>query len=143
MEETFPNDSGALKTVKLAGIPTAYGVDLLGVSSGGNHPAQKITGGPRQHTPAYQAPLSVAIKAAHSDKILVSAVSGITTGHIAQVLKNEMADVAFAGKQFQKDPVSVWTFVEQLGVNVRVAQRIEWGFRGGGSANNLKVQAKA
>ena len=56
---------------------TSYGVD---------HPAQKITGGPRQYTPTFLAPFSAAIKAAHGDKILVGAVGRITAGPIAQVL---------------------------------------------------------
>ena len=54
-------------------------MDLLDVSTGGISPKQKITGGP-----AYQAPFAEAVKKAHGDKILVSAVGAITDGPTAQ-----------------------------------------------------------
>lgn len=73
--------------------------------------------------------------------IFVGAVGGIRTGEIASaVLESEQADVAFVGRQFQKDPGTVWTFAEDLDVQVKVAHQIEWGFRGKGSS---KVKAKA
>ena len=66
-------------TVRLAGILAEHGVDLLDVSTGGIHPAQKIKGGP-----AYQAPFAEAVKKAHGDKILVGTVGVITDGRTAQ-----------------------------------------------------------
>ena len=66
-------------TVRLAGVLAEHGVDLLDVSSGGVTPMQKISGGP---TP--QVPLAEAVKKAHGDKILVSAVGSINDGKTAQ-----------------------------------------------------------
>ena len=101
-----------------------------------------IKGGLRLLLPAYHAPFSAAIKAALGDKILIGTVGGIKTGSIAEdVLSSGMADVVFVGRQFQKDPASVWTFAEDLGVKVKVAHQIEWGFRGRGSAGKTKNKA--
>lgn len=139
-------------SVKLAGIVAEHGVDLIDVSSGGLHKAQSIKVGPLLHTPsAYQAHFSEAIKKVHGVEvgsamkegkagIFVGAVGGIRTGEIASgVLESGQADVAFVGRQFQKDPATVWSFAEDLGVQVKVAHQIEWGFRGRGAS---KVKAK-
>ncbi|TFY68727.1 hypothetical protein EVJ58_g829 [Rhodofomes roseus] len=113
-------------TVRLAGLLAEHGVDLLDVSSGGAHPAQKIPG-----APTYQAPLAEAVKKAHGDKILVSAVGLITDGKTAQgVLDKGQADAVFVGRQFQKNPGTVWQFAEELGVDIKRAHQIEWGFTG-------------
>ncbi|KZT65810.1 FMN-linked oxidoreductase [Daedalea quercina L-15889] len=115
-------------TVRLAGLLAEHGVDLLDVSSGGTHRAQKIHGGP-----AYQAPFAELVKQAHGDKILVSAVGAMTDGHTAQgVLDKGQADVVLIGRQFQKNPGTVWQFAEELGVAVTVAHQIEWGWMGRG-----------
>lgn len=42
------------------------------------------------------------------------------------------ADAVFVGRQFQKNPGSVWAFAEELGVKITVAHQIEWGFIGRG-----------
>ncbi len=42
------------------------------------------------------------------------------------------ADVVFVGRQFQKNPATVWAFAEDLGVKITVAHQIEWGFGGRG-----------
>ncbi|KAI0792471.1 hypothetical protein C8Q75DRAFT_804847 [Abortiporus biennis] len=113
-------------TVKLAGLLADHGVDLLDVSSGGINSQQKIIS-----VGAYQAPFSEAVKKAHGDKILVSAVGNINTGKIAQeILDKGQADVIFVGRYFQKNPAIVWSFAEDLGVAVTVAHQIEWGFAG-------------
>ncbi|KAH9841650.1 uncharacterized protein C8Q71DRAFT_341984 [Rhodofomes roseus] len=113
-------------TVRIAGLLAEHGVDLLDVSSGGAHPAQKIPG-----APTYQAPLAEAVKKAHGDKILVSAVGLITDGKTAQgVLDKGQADAVFVGRQFQKNPGTVWQFAEELGVDIKRAHQIEWGFTG-------------
>ncbi|KAI0688871.1 FMN-linked oxidoreductase [Earliella scabrosa] len=115
-------------TVRLAGILAQHGVDLLDVSTGGIHPAQKIKGGP-----AYQAPFAEAVKKAHGDKILVGTVGVITDGRTAQgCLEKGQADVVFVGRQFQKNPGTVWAFADELGVTLTVAHQIEWGFMGRG-----------
>jgi len=136
LEEVLPNESwtGA-DTVKLAPILAEHGVDLLDVSSGGIHPAQKFKPGPLM-----QVPLSDAVKKAHGDKILVGAVGQITNGHLAQkVLDQDSADVIFVGRQFQKNPGTVWAFAEDLGVTITVAHQIEWGFAGRGGVGRKGV----
>ena len=40
------------------------------------------------------------------------------------------ADVVFVGRLFQKNPGVVWSFADDLGVDIRQAGQIEWGFRG-------------
>ena len=131
-------------TVKLAGILAKHGVDLIDCSSGGNHPAQKIAAGPLQVTGgAYQAQYAAAVRSVYGvngtetlkghPSILVAAVGGIRNGEVAEeVLQQGQADVVFVGRQFQKDPATIWTFAEQLGVQIKVAHQIEWAFRGRG-----------
>ncbi|TBU27660.1 hypothetical protein BD311DRAFT_807604 [Dichomitus squalens] len=65
-------------TVKLAAVLAEHGVDL-DVSSGGNSPDQQI-----QSVPGYQVPFAAAVKKVHGDKILVSTVSAIYKGKLAQ-----------------------------------------------------------
>ncbi|KAI9061968.1 FMN-linked oxidoreductase [Trametes sanguinea] len=128
LEEVFPNEPSwrSEDTVRLAGVLAEHGVDLLDVSSSGNNPAQKIKTGP-----AYQAHFAEAVKRAHGDKILVSAVGSINDGQLAQsVLDKGQADVIFVGRMFQKNPGLVWKFADDLGVEIHVAGQIHWGFRG-------------
>lgn len=152
LEEVFPNEpSWSINdTVKLAGILAQHGVDLLDVSSGGNHPAQKIAFGPLQQEPyAYQASFAEAVRKVHGvdgsetkkgrPSLLVGAVGGIRNGHAAnEVLEKGQADLILVGRQFQKDPGTVWAFAEQLGVDIKVAHQIGWAFKGRGSSQNLK-----
>ena len=65
--------------MRFAGVLAAHGVDLLDLSSGGNHPAQRIV-----HGAGYQVPFSEAVKRAHGDKILVGAVGAIYDGGLAE-----------------------------------------------------------
>ncbi|KAI0927134.1 hypothetical protein AcW1_007527 [Taiwanofungus camphoratus] len=128
-------------TVRLAGILADHGVDVIDVSTGGLHPAQKVKGGP-----AYQAPFAEAVKKAHGDKILVGTVGEITDGKTAQgALDKGQADVVFVARQFQKNPSSVWQFAEELGVDITVAHQIEWGFMGRGNVGRAhkKPETKA
>ncbi|KAL5511398.1 OYE32_3 [Sanghuangporus vaninii] len=132
LEESLPGEPSwtIQDTVKLAGILAAHGVDLLDVSSGGLHPAQKVTVSYK----AYQAPLAEAVKKAHgidtSSGLLVSAVGLITTGQLAEeILELGMADAVFVGRQFQKEPGTVLAFAEQLGVKIKIANQIEWGLK--------------
>ncbi|KAI0366918.1 FMN-linked oxidoreductase [Pilatotrama ljubarskyi] len=130
LEESLPNEPSwrSEDTVRLAGILADHGVDLLDVSSGGLHPQQKIKQGP-----AYQAPFAEAVKKAHGDKILVASVGNINDGKTAQgVLDKGQADVVFVGRQFQKNPGTVWAFAEDLGVTLTIAHQIEWGWKGRG-----------
>lgn len=121
-------------SVKLATILAERGVDLLDVSSGGNHPMQKITPGP-----GYQAPFAKEIKKSVGDKMLVGTVGSITKGTQAEAIltgKGEESkgpqelDLVIAGRMFQKNPSLVWTWAEDLGVEINVANQIRWGFGG-------------
>ena len=63
--------------------------------------------------------------------LLVGSVGSITDGHIAQgVLDKGQADAVLVGRQFQKNPATVWAFAEDLGVDIRKANQIGWGFAG-------------
>jgi 2,4-dienoyl-CoA reductase-like NADH-dependent reductase (Old Yellow Enzyme family) len=127
LEESLPQEPSwrSAETVKLARILATHGVDFLDVSGGGNHPAQKIRG---VGTAAYQAPFAHDVKQALGDKLLVGSVGAITNGLIAEdVLEKGHADAVLVGRQFQKNPGSVWAFAEDLGVDIYVAHQIEWG----------------
>ncbi|TBU40069.1 FMN-linked oxidoreductase [Dichomitus squalens] len=121
-------------TVKLAAVLAEHGVDLLDVSSSGNSPLQQIKG-----VPGYQVPFAEAVKKAHGDKILVSTVGSIHEGKFAQSILDEgKADVIFVGRLFQKNPGLVWSFADDLGVDIRQTGQIEWGFRGRGKPADKK-----
>lgn len=110
-------------TVKIGTILADRGVDLLDVSSGGNHPLQ------HPHTgPGYQAPFAKAVKEAVGDKMAVSAVGSITTGTQAEDLLHDMKlDAVFIGRQFQLNPGSVFSFADDLKVDVRMPNQVRWG----------------
>lgn len=112
-------------TVKFAKLIAEHGVDLLDVSSGGIHPAQKITPGP-----SYQAPFAFAVKKELGDKLHVTAVGAITKGTQANDLLEDGLDAVFVGRYFQKNPGLVWSFAEELDTPIKVANQIGWGFGG-------------
>lgn len=120
-------------TVKLAGLLAERGVDLLDVSSGGNHPLQHPHAGP-----AYQAPFAKEVKKAHGDKLLVGTVGSITEGKQANKLLEEGLDLAIAGRMFQKNPGLVWQWADDLGVEINQANQIRWGFGGRGKKGSSK-----
>ncbi|KAG7448555.1 FMN-linked oxidoreductase [Guyanagaster necrorhizus] len=127
LEESLPDVPSwrSEDTVRLAPILAQHGIDLLDVSSGGNNPKQKFT-----HGPAYQAPLAHDVKKSNPG-LVVSAVGSITDGHIAQnVLDQGQADLVMVGRHFQRNPGLVWSFADDLGVEVTLANQIHWGFRG-------------
>lgn len=104
------------------------GVGLLDVSSGGNHPGQKIKGGP-----GYQAPFANRIK------MLVSTVGNITQGKQAEELlqggkeaDDEPLDAVMAGRMFVKNPGLVWSWAEELVTKIYAANQISWEFDGRG-----------
>ncbi|KAI1453660.1 NADPH dehydrogenase [Annulohypoxylon moriforme] len=118
--------------VRLAKLFAEDGVDAIDVSSGGNHPLQKIKPGP-----AYQAPFAKAIKKAVGDKLLVMTVGSITAGKLAEELlvgdatdDNPPLDLVASGRLFQKNPGLVWTWAEELHTSIYVASQIGWGFGG-------------
>jgi 2,4-dienoyl-CoA reductase-like NADH-dependent reductase (Old Yellow Enzyme family) len=120
------------ESVKLAKILAERGVDVLDVSSGGNHRLQKVVGGL-----GYQAPAAKKIKAAVGDKMFVSTVGSIKDGVLAEKLltgSDEEGDTPLdligAARMFQKNPGLVWQFADDLGVDIHVAHQIGWGFGG-------------
>jgi len=126
MEEVAPNEPQwrAEDTARFAHILADHGVDLLDVSSGGINARQRVIRGE-----AYQAHLAGAVKKSVGNKLLVSAVGTLGTGHIAQkVLDNGWADIIVIGRQFIKNPGLVWAMAEELGVEINVAKQIGWGF---------------
>ncbi|THH32909.1 hypothetical protein EUX98_g1240 [Antrodiella citrinella] len=141
LEASLPDEPSwkSEDTVKLAEILIEHGVDVLDVSTGGNHASQKIIGGP-----AYQAPFAEAVKNAVGDRLFVTAVGSLTDGHIAQsVLDKGQADAVMVGRQFQKNPGTVWAFAEDLGVTVTVAHQIEWPVLGRGGVGRTVKPVKA
>ncbi|KAI0716118.1 FMN-linked oxidoreductase [Cerioporus squamosus] len=140
LEDVLPNEPSwrVEDTVKRAGILADHGVDLIDVSSGGNSCIARISPvGSRG--PGYQVPLADAVKKAHGDKVLVSAVGAIHTGALAQsVLDKGQADVIFVGRLFQKNPGVVWSFADELGVELHHPSQIAWGFQGRVKKNGKK-----
>ncbi|TGO22412.1 hypothetical protein BPAE_0169g00190 [Botrytis paeoniae] len=127
LEHLAPEPSWDIQeSIKLAKVLATRGVDALDVSSGGNDPRQKINGGP-----GYQAPFAHQIKLAVGDSLLVGTVGSITSGVQANdLLKDNGLDMIFIGRMFQKNPGLVWTFADELGVDIKVANQIQWGFGG-------------
>jgi 2,4-dienoyl-CoA reductase-like NADH-dependent reductase (Old Yellow Enzyme family) len=123
-------------SVKLAQILADRGVDVLDVSTGGNHAAQKVHTGP-----GYQAVQAKKIKAAVGDRMLVSAVGTIKTGDLAEKIisgtpgdaEDVPLDLVAAGRMFQKNPGLVWAWADDLEVSINVAHQIGWGFGGRGT----------
>ncbi|KAI0742427.1 FMN-linked oxidoreductase [Daedaleopsis nitida] len=131
LETVFPNEPSwrVEDTVKLAGVLADHGVDLVDVSSGGNHP--KASYPPLTNKEGYQVPLAEAVKKAVGGRILVSAVGKIHEGKFAQsVLDKGQADVIFVGRLFQKNPGVVWQFADDLGVQLHHSSQIGWAFQG-------------
>lgn len=129
-KKQFPESWTVEDTTRLAPILAEHGLDLLDVSSGGLHPAQKIG----QSEKSYQAPLARPVKKAVGDKLLITTVGGINEGHQAQQLLEEGLDAVFCGRWFQKNPALVWSMAEDLSVQIHIANQISWAFGGRGGA---------
>jgi len=134
--DTNPDYTGESWTVdqaaKLAELFSERGVDVIDVSSGGNHPAQKVQGGP-----GYQAKFAKHIKKVVGDKMLVSAVGSIKTGTQAEEIisggkdgDDVPVDLIAAGRMFQKNPGLVWAWADDLDIEIQLAHQIGWGFGG-------------
>jgi len=130
LEEVAPDEPSwrAEDTVRFAPILAAHGVDLLDISSGGNDPRPRWMSGYQ-----YQVPFAAAVKKVVGSKLLVGSVGELHSAISAQdVLETDRADVIFVGRQFQKNPGQVWAMAEELGVEIYVANQMEWPFRGRG-----------
>lgn len=60
----------------------------------------------------------------------------------ANKLLEEGLDLAICGRMFQKNPALVWSFAEDLGVQINVANQIRWGFGGRPGAPKNKEKGK-
>lgn len=119
-------------SARLAVLLADHGVDVLDVSSGGNHQMQKPVG-----SPGYQAPFAKTIKKAVGDRMLISSVGSIKTGDLAEELiagsknaEDEPLDLIAAGRMFLKNPGLVWAWADDLGTTIQAANQFGWGFKG-------------
>lgn len=128
---------GVEDTVRFAqALADSGSIDLLDVSSGGTHAGQRVRAGP-----AFQAPFAVAVKKAVGDRLKVGSVGMITNGPLANsLLEKDGLDLVLVGRPFQKNPGLVWTFAEELGVEISMANQIRWGFGGRAGGPFLKTR---
>ena len=70
------------------------------------------------------------VKEKLGDKILVATVRSITSSKQANKLLRKGLDVAITGHMFLKNPGLVWSWVEELGVEINIANQMRWGFGG-------------
>lgn len=129
LSKEFPESWTVDQTCMLSRLLPKHGVDLVDVSSGGVHPKSAIAIKPG---PAYQVNLAKEVKRAVGEEILVSAVGGIKTGALAEETLQSGIDVVRAGRWFQQNPGLVRAFANELGVEVKMAQQIDWAFKGRG-----------
>jgi 2,4-dienoyl-CoA reductase-like NADH-dependent reductase (Old Yellow Enzyme family) len=132
-KDEFPESWTVEQTCQLARILPKHGVDLVDVSSGGIHPKSAIA---IKSGPAYQVDLAKQVKKAVGDSVLVSAVGGIKTGHLAEEVLQSGIDIVRAGRWFQQNPGLVRAFANELGVEVKMANQIDWSFKGRGKKVN-------
>jgi 2,4-dienoyl-CoA reductase-like NADH-dependent reductase (Old Yellow Enzyme family) len=127
LEKSLPEEKGwkLEDTVEFAKALAAQGaVDLIDISSGGVHVAQKVIGGV-----AFQVPFASAVKKAVGDKMLVAAVGSINNGKIAEnILNEEGLDLILVGRAFQRDSGLAWAFAKDLDTEIAMAAQIRWGF---------------
>ncbi|EKV15578.1 2,4-dienoyl-CoA reductase [Penicillium digitatum] len=127
LETSLPDEKGwkLEDTVEFARALAAQGaIDLIDISTGGVHVAQKVASGP-----AFQVPHAAAVKKAVGDKLLVAAVGMINDGNLGEKILNEDdIDVILVGRAFQRDPGLAWKFAKDLDVEIAMAGQIRWGF---------------
>lgn len=121
-------------TVRLAPLLADKGVDVLDVSSGGNHPKQQ----PRVR-PAYQAPFAFDVKKAIGDKMLVTSVGCITEGKQANDLLNEGLDAVFVGRMFLKNPGLVFAWADELEQVISMPKQMKMGLSKRGATQNKSM----
>ena len=107
-------------TIKLAEILADKGVDVLDISTGGNHPLQ------HPHTgPAYQAPFAIKVKKHVGDRLAVSTAGMIETGQLANdLLEKEGLDLVTIGRPFLKNPGLVFAWADELDVQVQMPNQV-------------------
>jgi 2,4-dienoyl-CoA reductase-like NADH-dependent reductase (Old Yellow Enzyme family) len=133
LEESMPDEPSwrVEDTVRFAkALADSGNIDVLDISSGGNHHKQHI-----HAKAAFQSPFAIQVKEAVGDRLKVGSVGMINSAHLANcLLENNGLDFVLIGRGFQKNPGLVWTFAEELDVEIGMANQIRWGFssRGGG-----------
>lgn len=139
LEETELKDQSWTvdQTVRLAKILSERGVDLLDVSSAGNHEKQHI-----HARPGYQVPFANAVKEAVGDKMAVGAVGSITSGKQANQYLEEGLDLAIVGRMFQKNPGLVFYWADELECEVQMPNQIRWAFGGRGKKQRTDLKEK-
>ncbi|KII89986.1 hypothetical protein PLICRDRAFT_29157 [Plicaturopsis crispa FD-325 SS-3] len=131
LEKSLPNEPSwrIEDTVRFAHILADHGVDFLDISSAGAHAAQKIALD-LAADPVPHGRFAKDVKDSVGDKLLVGAVGLITDGHLAQgVLDKGQADVVLVGRQFQENPGTVLAFAKDLGVDIKIANQIDWALK--------------
>ncbi|MEO5933873.1 MAG: NADH:flavin oxidoreductase/NADH oxidase [Duganella sp.] len=112
------------QTVKLAGLLSREGVDVLDVSSGGLTTAQQITPGP-----GYQVPFASAVKQAVSG-LNVMAVGMIESPEQAEgILQNGEADLIALARPFLGDPHWSQFAAQKLAADLEVVPQYQRGHR--------------
>ncbi|KAK2762039.1 nadh-dependent flavin [Colletotrichum kahawae] len=113
------------QATKLAKILADKGVDFLDVSAGALDARMKVEFGPK-----YQAHLAAAVKkAVEGTGTLVGSVGGISTGKEAsEVLADGQADAVLVGRAFLKNPNLVWSWADELDIDIYVASQYGWAF---------------
>ncbi|KAF2772427.1 NADH:flavin oxidoreductase/NADH oxidase [Teratosphaeria nubilosa] len=137
-KDEFPESWTSDDTARLAPILAEHGVDLLDVSSGGNHPKQ------HPHVkPAYQAPLAIKAKKAVGDKLHVGSVGAIENAHLANdLLEKDGLDLVTVGRAFQKNPGLVFQWADELDQQVQMPNQIRWGFAGRGKPSGTPIKVE-
>lgn len=127
LENSLPEEQGwkLEDTVEFAKALAAQGaIDLIDLSSGGVHSAQKV-----MSSVGFQVPFAAAVKKAVGDKLLVSAVGTINNGVLAEkILNEEGIDLIRVGRAFQRDSGLAWAFAKDLDTEIAMAGQIRWGF---------------
>ncbi|KAL2311787.1 putative NADPH dehydrogenase C23G7.10c [Schizosaccharomyces pombe] len=112
-------------TVALAARLRDGGVDLIDVSSGGNHKDQRI-----EVKDCYQVPFAEKVKD-QVNGILVGAVGMIRDGLTAnEILESGKADVTFVAREFLRNPSLVLDSANQLGENVAWPVQYDYAVKG-------------
>jgi 2,4-dienoyl-CoA reductase-like NADH-dependent reductase (Old Yellow Enzyme family) len=105
------------------------GVDFLDVSSAALMVEQKVISGPGYQVPFADAIRKALIEAGRNEVTKVGTVGMITSGVQAEeILQDSKADAVLVARAFQKSPGLVWEWAGELGVEVRMANQIGWGF---------------
>ncbi|KAF5370330.1 hypothetical protein D9758_006892 [Tetrapyrgos nigripes] len=144
LEESMP-DSPSWRvedTIRLAKILAEHGVDVINISCAGNHREQRMAERSLQPVLAgkvweaiQNSDVRVKRKGERGEKMLVGAAGGVKTGQEGErLLQEHKCDVVLVGRQFTRDPGTVWAMAEDLDVSVYLAKQIGWGWGGRGSS---------